>query len=138
MEVTPVPPRSAVVVVPQALREVVLRALVSDIRRRQLVDGGAPLNPLMRTFLHALSSDAVDSEQITSSCGSAVSEPANVVITTPQIAERLGCTTRWAREVARRVGGVKQGRDWLVSLDELDRFMKHGRGSNDGQHQRSA
>lgn len=95
------------------------------------------LSPAMRSFLHALSAEPAATDPTTSARGSAAVGPANVAMTTEQIADHIGCSTRWAREIARRAGATKQGRDWVITPTDLDRFMTTREDTN-AQHPRSA
>lgn len=110
--------------VPDELREAVARAVWRDARRRQLVDGGAALSPALLAFMEALRDAPVgpsaEPETSTSSArGSDVPVPVRLV-STQDVAQLLECSTRWAREVIKRAGGWKQGRDWVVDQAALD------------------
>lgn len=109
--------------VPEELRGPVWRALMSDLRRRSVLDGldgGVSLTPSLREFLWALRHDVADRPEDDSSArGSAAADPA-MVVTTAEVAELLGCSPRWARELVKRAGGHKQGRDWVVERSALD------------------
>lgn len=58
--------------------------------------------------------------------------PAEPVLTSTQVAEALGVTSRWIRDLsAQHEVGSKVGRDWIYTLADLDQMRdwraKHGR-----------
>jgi hypothetical protein len=59
----------------------------------------------------------IESELTTSASGP---EPVAVHhnwISTKEAAARMGCSTRNIRRIAKQLGGVKEGRDWMIPED---------------------
>lgn len=107
------------VMVPESLRLTVFRILAAESRRQQLVSGGVAASAELTRFLLALRRVDVAEPEAGSVNGSAPADPGKVLLTTQDIAEQMGCTTRWARTVARRIG-TRVGRQWLVDRDTFE------------------
>lgn len=111
------------VVVPDELRIAVFNAIVSEARRRHWEDGGAPLSGAMQQFLLALRRDEIGEADHPSSARGSDSVEVGKVLTVDEVAERIGCSTRHARNVVNAAGGTKQGRDWGIAESALTAYM---------------
>lgn len=109
------------VVVPESLRDTVLRLLLERIRQERVSGGQALVSEEMRAFLWALS-HPYEGTNATASFANETSAPVSgtVLLTTEDIAERMGCSVQYARRVAARGARTKVGRQWLVTEQELD------------------
>lgn len=108
------------VVVPDGLRRVVLDALAVEIGRRQRNDQSTRIRPEVYVFMEALRRGK-DPEPPTSASGSVVASSGTVWLTTREVAEALGCSERWARELAHRIG-CRTGRQWLIERDRFEHW----------------
>lgn len=116
----------AVVVPPEVANEV-LRALVRDLTTRVRADGGE-VSPAVRALLYELH-DAAQRTPATapgSAAGTLASPPATVELTAHEAAQLLGCSTEYARRLARsgRVHARRAGPAWLISRASLDAYRK--------------
>lgn len=119
------------VVVPAAVAGDVLRALVRDLTARVRADGGE-VGPGVRRVLYALHDAAqrADAHQPRPGpVGGTQEGPTGTVGVTAQAAAALlGCSTEYARRLARtgRVAATRHGPSWLIDRASLDAY-RHGR-----------
>jgi hypothetical protein len=91
---------------------------MEKIRRERALNGGQAQVPAdLQLFLIALSHP--DEDGASSVSGSPDGESGNLLLTTENLADRWGCSTRWARHRAAQIG-TKVGRQWLVAEEDLD------------------
>jgi hypothetical protein len=108
------------VVVPESIRDEVLRALTVQIRKERAANGGqAPVRTEVQLFLMALSRpDRAPETPPSSVNGTSAEQPVKLLLTTQDLADRMGCSVRYARRVAARIG-TKVGRQWLITEQDL-------------------
>lgn len=115
------------VVVPPEVASDVLRALVRDLTARVRADGGE-VTPAVRQVLYALHEAAQRTAPPTPSSapGTPVVAPATVELTAHEAAHLLGCSTEYARRLARtgRVPARRAGPAWLIDRQALDAYRK--------------
>ena len=109
------------VVVPDALREVVLVALLAEIRRRRVSDGDSRIRPEVLALIEALRYGGTQPEEPTSASGSVHADSGTVWLTTPEVAAAMKCSERWAREIAHRIG-ARTGRQWLIERETFEQW----------------
>lgn len=117
------------VVIPPALADEVLRRLARSIVS-EAREAGVTATPAARALLAALDQAAqrYAAATPTSVGGSDPAPPATVEVTADEAGRVMGCTARWARDLAAsgRVQARRVGRTWLIDSADLDRF-RHGR-----------
>ena len=108
--------------VPESLREITLRLFLGRIRQERVLNGNqAQLSGDLRRFLWALAhpEQASDSDD-GSANGTPIGDTGSLLLTTQDLAERWGCSTRYARRKAALIG-TKVGRQWLVEESDARR-----------------
>ncbi|WP_406360341.1 hypothetical protein OID55_11020 [Streptomyces sp. NBC_00715] len=113
------------VVVPASVAGEVLRILLRDLGARVRVDGGelsTGVRDLLWTLHFAAQAEAEKGAQLVSTPagsdhGTPVAGAASVEISATEWASRIGCSTEYARRMARagRVPARRVGRQWLIS-----------------------
>ncbi|MFH9641232.1 helix-turn-helix domain-containing protein [Streptomyces globisporus] len=105
----------------------VLRALIRDLTARVRTDGGE-VSPTVRRVLYALHEAAQNTaaHAPSSAHGTPDTPPATVELTTHEAAQLLGCSTEYARRLARtgRVLARRAGPAWLINNASLDAYRK--------------
>lgn len=114
--------------VPAELTEHVYERIWAYLKENRLGAGGDAWTPVALTFVQELA-QAKAGKPPTSARGSSPPETATVELTTKDVAERIGCSTRHARTIIRAAGGSKRGRDWQVAERDLIEHMTK-RGTN--------
>lgn len=126
-------PDGSVVVPPSIAREV-LRAIVRDTTQRVRAHGGE-IPPATRRLLFALHESAQrdDTEALAAQQGSASGTPpersATVdLLTVAEAAERLECSPRYVRRLARseRITARRTAAGWLIDPVSLDHYRRGG------------
>ncbi|MFB6558498.1 helix-turn-helix domain-containing protein [Streptomyces sp. NPDC056400] len=121
------------VIIPSAVANDVLRALMRDITARVRADGGE-IGPGVRRLLYALHAAAQRAElEHSSDIGTAPPPPATVVeVSVDEAAALLECTPEYVRRLARRgtLTARRLGaRAWAIDRTALDHY-RHRAGEN--------
>ncbi|MGQ4727047.1 helix-turn-helix domain-containing protein [Streptomyces sp. Ju416(a)] len=115
------------VVVPPGIANEVLRALVRDLTTRVRTDGGE-VSPGVRQLLWALQDAAQHPARTapSSAHGTAAPAAATVELTAHEAAALMGCSTEYARRLARtgRVLARRAGPAWLINRQALDAYRR--------------
>ncbi|MFH9768462.1 helix-turn-helix domain-containing protein [Streptomyces microflavus] len=105
------------VVVPAALAGPVLRVLLRDVGARLQSDQGVVSSPVSGLFWAlAMAAERAEAEEGSGS-GTSADRPVRMEISVSQAAEVLGCSTEYARRLARsgRLPARRVGRAWLIA-----------------------
>lgn len=115
------------VTIPPGVAGEVLRALVRDLTARVRADGGE-VSPTVRQVLYALhdATQRPNTPVPSSVAGTPAVAPDTVELTAYEASIALGCSTEYARRLARtgRVLARRAGPAWLINRQALDAYRK--------------
>lgn len=112
------------VVVPESLRETTLRLFHDRIQRDQK-SLGVPITEELRAFLWDLSHPDQRPEPEAGFVNeTSLLDSGSVLLTTEDIAHRMGCSVQYARRIAARIGKRRVGRQWLVDEQDFEALRR--------------